>query len=210
MKRFKLQSIYIAILSFLFALPQNALARGTLTSQFSIDGALRGITEAFDSIETLIVVITYVIGVTLLIRGVMMYRIFANQTFGSAQRGEIAGPMVHLFVGALLIYVPSTLDTSLITIFGTASVKDTSDLINYSSLSGTEQWSALSGIIVKYMKLLGLIAFVRGWVILSKMGHSGSQPGSMGKGIMHVVGGVLLINGVETFNILSNTFGYTG
>ena len=64
-------------------------------------------------------------------------------------------------------------------------------------------------IILKYLSLIGLIAFLRGWVILSKMGHSGSQPGRVGKGITHSGGGILLINIVQTTQILANTFGYS-
>jgi len=51
---------------------------------------------------------------------------------------------------------------------------------------------------------------VRGWLILSKMGHPGAQPGSVAKGIVHVIGGILLINIVNTVNMLASTFGYTG
>ncbi len=179
-------------------------------SSFSIDTAITNLSNAFSSIEHLIVAVTYIIGLALIIRGVMMYRIFANQTFGSAQRGEIAGPMVHLVVGALLLYIPSTLTSSLTTIFGTSEVGQAGALIGYETLSSSEQWQKLTNVVIQYMSLIGLIAFVRGWVILSKMGHSGSQPGSIGKGLVHVIGGILLINIVDTVNILGCTFGYTG
>ncbi|MBS0290780.1 MAG: hypothetical protein JSS07_12195 [Proteobacteria bacterium] len=180
------------------------------SASFSLDTALTNLSNAFSSIEHLIVAITYVIGLSLIIRGVMMYRIFANQTFGSAQRGELAGPMVHLFIGALLLYLPSTLTTSLTTVFATPDIGQASNLIGYTTLSGTEKWQKLTNVVVEYMILIGLIAFIRGWVILSKMGHSGSQPGSIGKGLIHVIGGILLINIVDTVNILGCTFGFTG
>ncbi len=181
-----------------------------MSGSFSLDTAIINLSRAFDSIEQLIVAITYIIGLTLIVRGIMMYRIFANQTFGSAQRGEIAGPMVHLVVGALLLYIPSTLTTSLTTVFGSSDISAAQNLIGYATLSSTEKWQKLTNVVIQYMLLIGLIAFVRGWVILSKMGHSGSQPGSVGKGLVHVIGGILLINIVDTVNILGCTFGYTG
>jgi intracellular multiplication protein IcmC len=140
----------------------------------------------------------------------MMYKALATQTMASAQKGEFAGPLVFIVVGALLIYVPSTLNTSLSTIFGSTDIGTSSQLIGYSSMSSVEQWQEITDVIVQYMYLVGLIAFVRGWVILSKMGHSGSQPGSVGKGLIHVIGGILLINIVDTVNLLASTFGYTG
>ena len=93
-------------------------ASTSILSNFSLDAALAAIQAAFSSLQLLITAIAYVIGVSLIVRGVMMYRAFANQTFGSAQRGEIAGPMVHIFVGGILCYIPSTITASLTTVFG--------------------------------------------------------------------------------------------
>lgn len=178
-------------------------------ASFDLATMLTNLSASFDNIWFLCVSITFVIGFSLTVRGVMMYSILARQTMSSAQKGEIAGPLVHIVVGIILMYLPSTVDTSLITVFGKSDVSQATDLVAYQALSGIEQWNAISDVIVKYVKLVGLIAFIRGWVILSKMGHAGAQPGSMGKGLIHVIGGVLLLNIVDTFNILAETFGYT-
>lgn len=176
---------------------------------FNLATALTNLSAAFGSITKLIVALSYVMGVGMMSKGVMSYRIFANQTFGSAQRGELAGPMVWLFVGALLVYLPSTMDSSMATVFGTSEIGANSDLIAYSSAS-TLEWKQIADVVIQYIKLIGFIAFIRGWIILSKMGHSGAQPGSIGKGTIHVIGGVLLINIVDTVNLLAQTLGYTG
>jgi len=185
-------------------------AASAVESNFSIDLALNQLSASFNSLQALVITFSYIIGLTLIVRGVMMYRIFASQTMSSAQKGEIAGPMVFILVGTFLLYFPSTLKTTLITVFGDDNIAGATDLIAYEALDGVDKWAAISSVVIKYMKLIGLIAFVRGWVILSKMGHSGAQPGSLGKGIIHVVGGVFLINIVDTFNILATTLGYTG
>ncbi|MBI2790827.1 MAG: hypothetical protein HYX61_02615 [Gammaproteobacteria bacterium] len=177
---------------------------------FSLTTALTNLNNAFTSIEHLIVAVSYVIGLSLMVRGVMMYKALATQTMSSAQKGEFAGPLVFIIVGGILVYFPSTLTTSLSSVFVTSDISPASELIGYQSLSGSEKWQQISTVVIEYMKLIGLIAFVRGWVILSKMGHSGSQPGSVGKGLIHLIGGVLLINVVETVAILACTFGYTG
>ncbi|MGE3320060.1 MAG: hypothetical protein AB7I18_12270 [Candidatus Berkiella sp.] len=179
-------------------------------SSFSIDIALSNLAASFTSLKRLVIALSYVIGLTLIVRGVMMYRVFGTQTMSSAQKGELAGPLVFIMVGSFLLYFPSTLSTSLTTVFGDDNIAGATDLVAYKQISSIEKWAAISDVVVKYMYLVGLIAFVRGWVILSKMGHSGAQPGSLGKGIIHVVGGVLLINIVDTFNMLAVTLGYTG
>jgi len=180
-----------------------------MSASFSLDMAIQNLSQSFGSIQKLIVAMSYVIGLGMTVKGVMMYRIFANQSMSSAQRGEFAGPLVWIIIGCLLVYFPSTLDSSLSTVFGTSNLGDANELIAYSSISTVEKWQAISDVIIKYVKLVGLIAFVRGWVILSKMGHSGAQPGSISKGVIHVIGGVLLINIVDTINILATTFGYS-
>lgn len=166
--------------------------------------------DALDDLTKLIVAISYISGVALAVRGIMMYRIFANQTFGSQQRGEIAGPLVFLVVGVILIYFPSTITTSNLTVFGVPEISHTSELLNYDGVQNSyTRWIKVKWLILKYLSLIGLIAFLRGWIILSKMGHSGSQPGSVGKGLTHVVGGILLINIVQTVQILAKTLGFT-
>jgi intracellular multiplication protein IcmC len=179
-------------------------------SSFDLSTMLANLEASFSNLQSLVVAISYVTGVALVVRGVMMYKIFGSQTMSSAQRGEFAGPLVFIIVGSLLIYLPSTFQGSIQTVFGHTELGQAKDLVAYQALEGGEKWQEISDIVVKYMKLIGLIAFVRGWIILSKMGHAGSQPGSIAKGIIHVIGGVLLINIVDTFNILATTFGYTG
>lgn len=174
---------------------------------FSFNAAMTNLTSAFQNIQQLVVALSYVMGLGMMAKGVMMYRIFASQTFASAQRGEIAGPMVWIVVGAILIYLPSTIDSTMATVFGTTEVAPNNELLGY-GVSGIPEWVRLADVIIGWVKLIGLIAFVRGWVILSKMGHSGAQPGSIGKGIIHIIGGILLFNLIDTVNILARTFGY--
>ena len=167
-----------------------------------------GLATSFDDLSKLIVAISYVTGIALSVRGIMMYRIFANQTFGSQQRGEIAGPLVFLVVGIILMYFPSTIATANLTMFGVADISSTQELLGYSQFDPYSKSFKIKWLILKYLSLVGLIAFLRGWVILSKMGHSGSQPGSVGKGITHIVGGILLINIVQTVQVIAHTLGY--
>lgn len=172
-----------------------------------LEKASAGLLSSFYSLEHLIVALSYVIGLTLTIRGLMMYRIFANQTYGSAQRGEIAGPLVFLVVGIVLLYFPTSINLSVNTLFGSSELSAFESLAGYQSTTTGPNWYLIQNVIVKYLNLIGLIAFIRGWVILSKMGHSGAQPGSIAKGIVHIVGGIILINLISTIKVLAGTFG---
>jgi intracellular multiplication protein IcmC len=172
--------------------------------------ALENLTFAFESLVNLVAAISYVMGLYFIFRGVGMYKIFATQSFASTQKGEVAGPLVFMVIGAILMYFPSTLDTSMQTLFGYgAKEMPLASDMSYAPAQAGEHWEEISTVLIKYMKLIGFIAFLRGWTILSKMGHSGAQPGSVGKGIVHIVAGVLLINIVDTITLLAQTFGFT-
>lgn len=179
-------------------------------ASISFDAAITNLTESFDSLVHLVTGASYIIGIFLIAKGIMSLSVFGRQTMSSAQRGEVSGPVVWIFVGALLMYLPTTLETGLTTVYGDADLAAAGDIMAYAPVTAGENWEQLSNVIIKYVKLVGLIAFVRGWIILSKMGHAGAQPGSMGKGLTHVIGGILLINVVETVNILATTFGVIG
>lgn len=170
--------------------------------------ALTNLQALFTSLRSFIIALSYVIGIGLVFRGIAMYRAFGQHITSQSRGGEVAGPMVFLVVGAFLIYLPSTLSSSLITIFGQAELTASSEIL---SVAGTDdnKWQEVGAVIANYLSLLGLIAFVRGWVILSKMGHSGSQPGSIAKGITHLVGGIFLLNIVTTVQMIAQLFGVT-
>ena len=170
--------------------------------------ALENLANTFGSISFLVVTIAQIIGVVLVFRGIAMYKIFATQSISSAQKGELAGPFVHIFVGVMLIYLGSTIDVSVETLFG-SKMDSAGDIKAYLPAGSDAKWEALLSVLVKYFKLIGLLAFVKGWIILSKMGHAGAQPGSMGKGLTHIIGGILLMNMVDAMKLLSCTFGFS-
>ena len=171
--------------------------------------ALENLASTFGSISFLVVTISQIIGLVLVFRGIAMYKIFATQSMASSQKGELAGPLVHIVVGVAMIYLGSTIDVSLETLFGSKEVASANDIKAYLPAGTDDKWQALMAVLMKYFKLIGLLAFVKGWIILSKMGHAGAQPGSMGKGLTHIIGGVLLMNIVDTMKLLSCSFGFS-
>ena len=177
-------------------------------STFDFNAMITNLTATAASFEGLVVAVSYITGIAMIFRALAMYRAFGQTITQTSARGEIAGPMVFLVVGAALIYLPSTIQSSLQTLFADSSSSPIRDMIGYTTVSTFARWNQLSAVIVQYLRLLGLIAFVRGWIMLSKMGHQGSQPGQLSKGITHLVGGIMLFNLVDTINIIAYTFGF--
>lgn len=62
---------------------------------------------------------------------------------------------------------------------------------------------------IAIVRVVGYVSFVRGLVMLSHSADQGSQQGSFGKGFMHIIGGILAINIVETITVIGNTLGFS-
>lgn len=105
--------------------------------------------------------------------------------------------LITIGVGSLLIFFVSSYQVGLQTLFGYSSP------LSYSSdASSTE---SLVTSVVTIMQVVGVIAFIRGLLLLNGAGSPGAQPGSVGKGLTFVVGGLLAINIYGTWLALVNT-----
>ncbi|MBT6208268.1 MAG: hypothetical protein HOI53_09600 [Francisellaceae bacterium] len=169
-------------------------------------------------------VMCYVAGIYFIWRGIGILRQFGMPLTQASKPGEIAGPIVFLFVGALLLYLPSTTDAVSQTIFGDDqagvfnSVGSGAPRVNYAAAGlasealfgylpqGIEaKWSDLINTLVLFIEFIGFIAFIRGLFMISKAGNPGVQPGSITKGITHLVGGIIAINFIPAVEILHNS-----
>ena len=67
------------------------------------------------------------------------------------------------------------------------------------------QDSAVGASLSIIIQTIGLIAFIRGWVLVARSASQGQPPGGTGKGLVHVFGGILAMNIVGTIQVINNT-----
>jgi intracellular multiplication protein IcmC len=122
---------------------------------------------------------------------------------------SVSGPLAKMAIGALLIYLPGTLDTVIYTFWGYGS---SSVLLSWDSTpnhpgssTSTNIPLAILNAAAALIRLFGYIALINGFVVLSRVTKQGAPPGQWGKGIMHIIGGVLAINIIETVNVIWST-----
>ena len=142
----------------------------------------------------------------MLLRGIFMYRAFGQHITQMSRGGELAGPAVYIIVGAFMLYLPTTIDAALTTTFGDSIQRELSVNYNGSNTGGID-WEKVLNLVNLYARLVGYVAFVRGMYLVSKAGDPGVQPGTISRGIVHFVAGVLLINIGGTYDVLKQTFG---
>ncbi len=127
----------------------------------------------------------------------------------SAEAGKMGGgggsgghkePIIYILVSSVLLYLPTGLDVLLNTTFSTSNIMSYQTDTDMFGLSGPAGES-----LTLIIRTIGVIAFIRGWVLIAKSASHGQQPGGMGKGLIHIFGGILAINIVATMQIINNT-----
>lgn len=164
----------------------------TMLSNFSVQ---------VPALMRLVTGLAYVMGFYFVYKGLMELKKFGEQRTTMSGEHHLKGPLIYLFVGALLIYLPTSVHTGLSTLF-TSPVP-----IAYDTLTG-DMWGSVRDAVFLLIQLVGTISFIRGLVLLTHLGGQGAgQPGTFGKAIAHIVAGILCINLYGFLEVISATLG---
>lgn len=154
-----------------------------------------------DPIRDMLIAVCYVLGVVLIGTGIFKLKAYGQQTVMMSTHASLGPALAYVIVGAGFLFVPTLLDVMTVSLWG----------YNFDQVQGyPEEVGDFADImipVVRLIQIIGLIAFMRGWLILLKLGSQGSPPGTLGKGLMHMIGGILAINIMGTIDILRQTFG---
>lgn len=168
---------------------------------------LNNIANTLVPVQKLIVGAGYLIGCAFIFKAIYSLKMYGEARTMQSSSTSIKEPLVFLIIGALLIYSQTAFEIMMQTSFGYqnileyAPVNSGSDAFNTLFGSGSLVGRPLSIII----RVVGYIAFIRGWVLIARSASQGQPPGGTGKGLMHVFGGILAINIVGTLNMINNT-----
>lgn len=164
---------------------------------------LDNLQKQIPSLVRLVVAIGYVVGLVFFVMGIMRLKAYGHQTVASAYHASLGPSFAYLMAGAALMYFPSMLKVSTFTFFAGGG----DSILGYAEFNNLP-YAQLFVTVVMIVRLVGYIAFLRGWLMLSKVGSHGGHQGMMTKGVVHIIGGVLAINIVTTWEILRATLGY--
>lgn len=168
---------------------------------------LNNIAKNLGSVERLLTGAAYLMGISFAIKALFALKQHGESRSAMSQNTNMKEPLLYMLVAAVLLFFPTTFKIFMNTTFGYSSVLAYAPISSHNqtinSLFGVDSQAgkALSLII----QTIGLIAFIRGWVLIAKTATPGQQPGGTGKGLMHIVGGILAMNIVGTLHVLNNT-----
>ena len=170
---------------------------------------LANIASNMQSIERLVSGAAYLIGIVFAMKALLSLKELGETKSAQSSSGKssVKEPLMYFLVAAVLIYLPTGFQVIMNSTFGYANVLAYAPVNSNNStldiLFG--QNSAVGASLAIIIQTIGLIAFVRGWVLIAKTASQGQPPGGTGKGMVHVFGGILAMNIVGTLQIINNT-----
>lgn len=157
------------------------------------------LTSNFEIIADIVETVSVLIGLSLVIGGIFqMKRYGESRTMMSGQH-SIAGPLMMLVAGAMLLIMPTFVGTAVLALWGTRSP------LSYPG--GPGGYDSLVPPILMFVRIIGVGSFVRGIVLMSRTGSQQSQPGALGKALIHILAGVLCVHIMGTIDLLEQLLG---
>ena len=169
---------------------------------------LTNIATNMQSVDRLISGAAYLMGLGFAIKALMSLKELGESKTGMSQgKASLKEPLMYFLVASMLLYLPTGFAVLMNSTFGYSNVLAYAPINSNSSALNTlfGPDSAVGSSLAIIIQTIGLIAFVRGWVLIARAASQGSQPGGTGKGLTHVFGGILAMNIVGTLQIINNT-----
>jgi hypothetical protein len=165
---------------------------------------LENINNQLPSLWRFVTGLAYVLGFFFTFKAVLGLKHLAGHRGGAAHR-DLTPSLVTLFIGSALLFLPSALQSVLITVFNTSSP------LEYSSGDSTlGNVGEMGQVLVGIIQFFGLVAFLKALLLFHKLGSGQSQQGTFGKAFTHLVGSVLCLNILGTASVIASTLGITG
>jgi hypothetical protein len=144
-------------------------------------------------------------GVFLIIRGLVK-----ASRFGTDQRTHsIPIIITNIVIGTVLFSLGTSMDSVLTSVFGGDSIEGSGNLMNTILADFDADVAPFQRAVyaaLTFFQLIGMIAFIRGWLIL-KNSVEGQGQATVAQGLTHIIGGVLCVNIYRFLEVMDTTFG---
>lgn len=137
--------------------------------------------------------VSIVIGLMLVLGSIFKFKRYSETRMHMTAQLTLATPVMMVVAGVILLCLPAWLKIFLRMIWGTDQL----------DVGGSGVFTPM----IMLMRVTGVMAFIRGWMILAKHSGEHAQPGMVSKGFMHVIGGILSVNVVGTAHIVRSLLG---
>lgn len=160
------------------------------------------------SVEQLVTATAYLLGISFAVKALYSLKTLgeskAHQSGGS---GGVKEPLIYMLVAGMFIYFPTGFEVLMNSTFGYSQVLAYAPVTAGSSVMMTlfGASSDFGATLALFIQVIGVIAFVRGWVLVARAASTGQPPGGTGQGLMHVFGGIMAMNIIGTLQVINAT-----
>lgn len=144
--------------------------------------------------------LAYVFGFWFIFHGLLLLKKYGMQRTQMSGDASLTPPLLNIFVGAALIYLPSSVQSGMSTFWTNPNP------YGYDTTS-SEEWDTFVGACFMIIQLVGVIAFMRGLMMLTKLGQGGGQQAGFGRAAAHIVGGIFCIDMYDFLQAVFATLG---
>jgi intracellular multiplication protein IcmC len=168
----------------------------------SIPDIIRHLNDQVPDFWRLATAVTFVMGLFFAFRSFFEFKIYGEMRVMMAHSTNVMKPLSTLIVAIVLLFWPDMIHQAMLTFFQHGRP--------YAAGEQGFDPSSVYTMIGHLIQIVGFIAFVRGWILLARAAHQGGQqPGMLGKGITHIIGGIFAVNIFETWRVIQATFGFS-
>lgn len=160
---------------------------------------MKNIQAQMGPLTKFVTAVAYLSGFIFIGKALYSLKSYGDARAMSAPHTDFRGPMVEMIVGTCLIFAPQFIRDLNMTLSGTDSP------LQYTS--NASPFSEMAVTIVGIVKLVGIVAVIRGLFIFHKLGSGQHQQASFSKGLIHLLGGTLAYNIVWVKDVLFSTLG---
>ena len=153
-------------------------------------------------VANIIGTVALLMGIAMFLSGIFQLKKLGESRTMMSSEHSAAGPLMMLLAGAALMILPTFIDSALLAFWST----DTP--LRYEGGSGG--YDALVPPILLFIRIVGVISFIRGIVLLSRTGGRQSQPGTMSRAMIHLLAGILCVHILGTLELLGSIMGLAG
>lgn len=161
---------------------------------YSVDQVIQN----FEYVSTIMSIVGVVMGLMLFLSGVHKFKMIGEGRNMMSGQHNVFQPFLVMAAGSILMGLPFWIPIINSIFFGTP------ELMAYTPTSSD---SDAFKVIVIFLRVIGLGALMNGVLKLSRVGSQQSQPGMMGRAFIFIIGGIMCLNCVATYNIIFSFFG---
>lgn len=154
-------------------------------------------------ISNIMQTIAILLGLGLFIGGMFQLKRYGEMRTMMSSQMSVAGPFMMVLSGVALLCSPLFIGTLLVSFWGSSGITD----LPYDG-DTSNGWAQYIPAVLMVVRLVGIYAFMRGFVMAARTGSGHAQPGTIGKVLSMICAGILCVHIMGTIQLLESIFGF--